>query len=276
MMGRKRRFISPVFLALIGLVVDRAFASEFLPDVPVNLGYATVTSYTSEQEYDSPGVVMGPNNVGAIGSLDFSYATWTGSIATGGAALAGGFYETTNSEFTLQPGWNFDWVQVVTATVPGSNAWSAKPDQPFLDTLDTSSPNYPPALQSLPISNPSDGYPTLSFQDFPNRYPFSQGTPETWSAELGLVLENPSTDQMDVLGTFDWGFGIDAEGNFTAVTPTAFGAPRADYITTLEEDFPNWKIEGQSVPEPSTFVLFSGLAVMGLVAGYRRRKRAAA
>jgi hypothetical protein len=274
MMGRKRRFISPVFLALIGLVVDRAFASEFLPDVPVNLGYATVTSYTSEQEYDSPGVVMGPNNVGAIGYLDFSYATWTGSLATGGAALAGGFYETANSKFTPQSGWEFDWVQVVTATNPGTNAWNAVPDQSFPDTLGNSSPNSNPnyPLQSLPttVSFP----PTVEFQDFPNRYP-SDGA-QSWLAELGLVYEDPTTHQMDVLGTFDWGFGINTSGAFTPDPPTVFGTPSADYITTLEEDFPNWKIEAQSVPEPSTFVLFSGLAVMGLVAGYRRRKRAAA
>ncbi len=277
-MERKRALTACIVVALIGLAGGHAVADVMFLPSSFTLGSGSINgslvgTQAGYDNFGNPVTYAGTS----IGTLDYSYANWTGTtgtgLTTGGAALAGGFYQTNHS--FVPAGWSLDWVQVVTATNSGTNSWGAAPNTPFPDTSGKSSPNYP--YQYLPITvSPA---PTVQFQDFPNRYPILGA--QSWSAELGLVLENSSTDQLDVIGTFDWGFGINTSGAFTPDSPTAFGTPSAAYMTTLETDFngvngTSWSIEGQSVPEPPTFLLASVLGVMGLVAGYRRRKRAAA
>jgi hypothetical protein len=228
-----------------------------------------------------------------MGYVDFTYATWTGKTTatkgantttfyTGGAALAGGFYQTGGCE--PAPGWQLGWVQVVTATIAGRNIWGAADGSSFTDTLSKTDPDYP--HQSLPggTTLPAEGAPTVAFQDFPNRYP--NAAAQTWNAELALVCKNVSAKTVDVIGAFDWGFSM-AAGNATtagSVTvtssgPGAFGDASTKFFNTLESQYSGWTIQTgccPCVPEPSTIIVWSGLGALGLVAGWRRRKRAAA
>ena len=104
----------------------------------------------------------------------------------------------------------------------------------FPDTATKATPNYP--YQSLPVALPANQTPTVSFQDFPNR--FATAANQTWTAELGLVAENTATDTAYLIDSFYWGFNVAANtGAITAVTPYSWSSPSSNYINTLTADF---------------------------------------
>jgi len=301
-MGCKRLFTALIVLVLIGLLGGPALAQvatnngEFLPAAGFSFASSTpppgthtftttLSSYANTTEYDD--IAVNCPYLGQVGYLDFTYATWTGNtkavnnttgattnFATGGGALAGGFYKT--ADCSPPPGWQLGWVQLVTATISGRNVWGAANGTWFPDTANKTDPDYP--YQTLPggITLPAEGAPTVAFQDFPNRYP-GVAKPQTWLAELGLVCKNLTTDQMDVIGTFDWGFGINAAGAFTPTAPFGWGPATNNYISVLSTDFPGWTIERGCccTPEPSTLIVWSVLGGCGIAAGCWRKRKAA-
>ncbi len=262
-----------------------AIHGTYLPDTTFPLGNPPtidVTAYGSANgtEFTQDVICQGH---GKVGYISFTYDTWTGNTlpapgtATGGGALAGGFFKTADCQ--LAPGWQLGWVQIVSSTFSGSNVWGAANGTWFPDTGNSKTdPDYP--YQSLPVvANPA---PTVAFQDFPNRYP-SDGD-QYWLAELGLVCKNLTTHEMDIIDTFLWGFNI-SNGTFTANSPHLWSAPTANYITTLEtyfdgtHDNADWTIGTDCshccIPEPTAIVVWSLLGGLAVIAGRRRRRKIA-
>lgn len=256
---------------------------------PFNLGSGTrLGSMFNGKEYKVGNVI---HNGIRLGELRFSYANWSGRTDgmpgapnTGGGALAGGFYPKMNPNVVpkLDQG-KLAWIQVVQADLSGVNVWRAPDGTPFPDTTNTLSPKYP--HQNLPGGlNPAPAPgPEAAFQDFPNRFP--TGANQHWHAELGLALMDNITREARIIGTFSWGFRIDAAGVVRRQWPANWGTPSAAYMQTLQDAFsgPNgrglngvhgtlWDINQRPaynlIPTPATAALFSAA---GLVAWRRRR-----
>jgi hypothetical protein len=275
----------------------RAGQVRFLPQ-PLALPDLILQSYTGNvTNFDRPVVVNGQ----VIGNIRFDYNTYLAAVPNpftfvGGAALAGGFFA--NPGVTVSGNCEIGWIQTVTATQSGENIWDAPGGTTFPDTLTGANPDY--SLTRLP-----DGrvlpQPSVGFQDFPFRT-FDQD--QGFLAELGLVCKctepNPDPNgpplmMAHILGTFLWGFSVDAaDATITPTSPMAWGPPTATYTNTLRMYFdgntrwhdlnnPNqrftstmWSFDTDVsgcftiAPEPSTFVLFAlGLAVL---AGYERKR----
>jgi hypothetical protein len=257
-----------------------------------------------------------------IGNIIFEYNTYIGSFTNpgtgvqtfpGGAALSGAFFA--SSKVAVPTDAEVDWVQVVTTnavTNPGIGAsWGASANQPYPDTASpvagkVDSPNYPnQSLTNNPNGPTTLDQPSAGFQDYPVRSSMSSLV-VNWQAELGLVLENPKTHVATVLGTFTWGFIMQAVdpttttiANISPITPyssnqTAPGSPMtgpsSGYLSTLSEDFDGgqhgsitstaWKfnvpgspnsLAFHPTPEPSGVVLLLSGGVAVSLYGLSRR-----
>ena len=125
----------------------------------------------------------------------------------------------------------------------------ATANQPYPDTGgQAASPNYP--IQSIITGVPTP-QPSAGFQDFPNRDP-QAALVVNWQAELGLAIENPTTHVATILGTFTWGFIVQAVdptkatiANYIPIQPYSSnqgaGGPMSGassgYLSTLTTDF---------------------------------------
>lgn len=157
-----------------------------------------------------------------FGDFHFTYDRWVGDhtgsgLRTGGGVIAGGFTQSPNIETKLN--YEFSWVQIVSSTFSGNNAWGAPNGSWFPDTTDRADPQYP--FRNLPIAG--NGNPAVSpgFQDFPNRF-FASGN-QTWRAELALVLIDAAAHEMRIVGSFTWGFDMVGDPNPRALNPFAPG-----------------------------------------------------
>src|SRR5262249_41888429 len=117
-----------------------------------------------------------------LGEVRFTYDTWKGdlelggeSFVGGGAILSGGFFFD-STKFTLAPGVQMTWRQIVKATVHGAEAtkvWNAKDDTWIADTATRLSPSYP--FEKLVVPDPKKPrelkQPSVAFTDDPARFP---------------------------------------------------------------------------------------------------------
>lgn len=275
-----------------GAAIAQNFA-EHLPAPPFNLGGGTsLNSMFNGREYRVGNVI---HNGIRIGEIRFSYANWSGRTDggrvgapdTGGAALAGGFYANLNPNVVpkMENG-KLAWIQVVQPDIAGTgNVWRAPNGSAYPDTTNTLSPKYP--HQSLPggLAPAPAPAPDAAFQDFPNRFP--TGMNQFWRAELGLALMDNLNREARIIGTFAWGFQIDAAGRLHRMWPGNWGAPSQAYMRTLEDAFSGptsrglngvqgtaWDINQRPaynlIPTPAT----AGLLAMAGLAAYRRRRAA--
>jgi hypothetical protein len=185
------------------------------------------------------------------GQIKFDYDTYSHQNgAQGGAAMAGGFFM--NAGVKVKNGFSLQWVQTVTATNTGVNAWNlpASGAGEFPDVSSTLTPFYP--NQSVPVT-PPPGL-TLGFQDFPSRN-YANGA-QSWIAELGLVAVSNTANinmggmmfrEVRVIDTFLWGFDfVDTNGNgsidglaetVASPLPSFWSDPTASYLNTLNSFF---------------------------------------
>jgi hypothetical protein len=186
---------------------------------------------------------------GEIGTVTFEYYLWKGHYPgdydpnnIGGAVLWGGFDETTGCDEL--PGWQWGWVQIISASDPGPNEWNAAPDQWFVDSANRTDPRYPNAVA---------GY-TAGFQDWPYR-PLAHPA-DTWFAELGLVCLDLAHKRMRVAATLLWGYTISATGEVAEDdvygNPGGWGPMTQNFYDTVKHDWPDadgpdfkdWTVEG--------------------------------
>ncbi len=278
--------------ALGGWFGGGAFAQnhgDFLP-TSLNFGSSITGVAWSTPGNNLPSFVATVTQAGtAVGTIDFSYDTWTGNYTyigiTAGAGIAGGFFM--NHDTSVVPGFQLDWVQVIlpATTLAGNNAWNAPNGSAFPDTVNTRSPAYP--FQSLPVTPAvPPGVPTVAMYDYPDRFA-AQGN-QTWRAELGLVALDPATAQARIIGTFVWGFGVTGNpAGVTAAPPLSWGAASSTFDATLASAFSGSPVNGVTgtawtfdddpadfsvfaVPEPGALALFVlGCASFGLPRGLR-------
>lgn len=187
------------------------------------------TEYTQQVTYSGD----------VFGDFNFTYDRWVGDhtgsgLRTGGGVLAGGFTQSPNIE--TKQNFQFSWVQIVSSTFSGNNAWGAPNGNWFPDTPNRTDPRYP--FLSLPIAGNGNPAVTPAMQDFPNRF-FVDGN-QTWRAELALVLIDPAIHEMRIVGSFTWGFDIVGDPNraLNAFAPGNFNiGGSGTLVTTLEDAF---------------------------------------
>src|SRR5262249_55470372 len=145
--------------------------------------------------------------------IQFEYNTYAGTTRTnnpvfiGGAVLSGGFFAAPNVQ--LMPGFQMTWIQTVQATVPGRNVWGAGANTTFPDSPDPADPSYPRAGEFILRTGQTLNQPSVAFQDPVPRFAMANSV-SSWQAELGLVCENTTTHVADIVGTFTWGFILQA------------------------------------------------------------------
>src|SRR6185312_4768088 len=88
---------------------------DFLPATP-NFGTSITGFAWTTPGNQLPSFVAGVTQGGAtVGTIDFSYDTWTGNYTyigtVAGAGIAGGFFM--NNGVSVVPGFQLDWVQVI-------------------------------------------------------------------------------------------------------------------------------------------------------------------
>ena len=272
-MKNKRLLLVPTLLCSAILLTNSALANHgrYLPDIPRprNVTEGTYGGNLTEFTQD---VIC--DKWGKIGEIRFTYDTWTGDYDpptegwdTGGAILVGGFFG--DCPVKLKSGYEWEWIQIVTANRSGNNYWGAPDGTPFPDSI-KEDPRY---TGNNVNTTPA---PTIGFNDCPNRIP---GLDRYWQAELGLVCMSTAEKKVCIAGTFFWGF--DVEDDPAAITPRfpyAWGDPSPSYMSTLRECFDGdpgtaWTFCDTCcccVPEPGTFVLLFGLGAFVLF--LRKRK----
>ena len=224
-----------------------------------------------------------------IGKLNFQYNTWSGKTGggnfTGGAAMSGGFFAANG--VGVPAGDVVAFVQLVTTSAPrAANVWGPQANVAYPDTRVETNPNYPNLSVAAmgANSNVALPQPSVGFTDFPSRAPLA-GTAITWSADLLLVLEDPTKNVATVLAGVRWGFGekpnAAAIGDITPLAPAFFNP-----ALTVDADILNAYFDGKVHngttstkwtfvdpknviapnfgPEPASFVLLASGA--GLIA----------
>jgi len=184
-----------------------------------------------------------------VGMIRFDYDTYSADPEGndgGGAALAGGLFA--NANIAVKPGFQLQWVQVVTASRTGSDAMT---EWNLPETNAGEYPDAPPESKRYPFDTTKVTLippATLGFQDFPRRN-FSNPANETWRAELGLVCvaSNAGGDgfrEVRVISTLRWGFDITIHhaapfgvADVTAHVPSNWGAPQLSYLNTLNNSY---------------------------------------
>lgn len=238
-------------------------------------------------EYDA-NVPIGTNSVGQV---HFTYDLWNGISATtgnitGGGCLAGGLEQDPN--LIVNSHCQLGWVQIVSATLAGTNEWGAPNNTWFPDTNNgRTSPSYP--FQSLPVAvaNPPV---TPAFQDFPNR--FINGGNQTWRAELALCAINTSALEVCIIGSFTWGFDVSVNNpNFRPSAPGAWTVGGSNQLlTTLTDAFDGNGLTGGNPASSTSWLVHQdcsdclsfvpapgaiGVVMTGFIIVTRRRDRAA-
>ncbi|MBL8963727.1 MAG: hypothetical protein KF787_10180 [Phycisphaeraceae bacterium] len=257
MRNRSIHASSVVVIAFAGLAISAASAGVITQDqLPYTFadGYKLLSTVGAKTaiEFDlfHPVKNMGPQfkPIGSMKAEHQLYKGTHGAIADGPMSGTGGawadYVKSLPNFVQLSPNWSFAFIQAVSAeTNPGVQPWKAGPGEWFIDTGNvTNDPRYGQFNAD-----------TQEFDDYPDR-PLNVN--EVWKAEMSLALVNLTDQKVEFIGSFIWGFRINA-GQVT-VDGTLYGAPAAwgPVTDNLKNAFKkDWKDGNIDIPDFHTWTI---------------------